>query len=168
MGKTPRSSNCTRLYVDVGLFALFLVVSAPQATGVPIHEWISFAFIPLLIAHLLMSWKWIVRTTTRMFSSIPGKTRFNHTWDMILFVMMTVVIFSGIVVSEVALPAIGIPIIPDLFWLSMHDITSNLFLMMLGVHLAMHWPWLVQMAKRHILRKPIQSTSFGLQGDKAA
>ena len=165
MGRGRSSKNRTRLFVDVGLFALFLVVSAPQATGVPLHEWISFAFIPVLVVHLLMSWKWIVRTTMQIFRHLPGEARFNHTWDMLLFVMMTIVTFSGIVVSEVALPGIGIPIVPDPFWQIMHDATSNFFLLMLGVHLAMHWTWLVQMVKRHILRKPIHQTTVGLQGD---
>ena len=70
--------------------------------------------------------------------------------------MMTLVIFNGIIISEVAPPYDGIPIVADPFWFAIHDISSNLFLLLLGIHLAMHWDWLVKGFKSYILRKLIQ------------
>ena len=70
--------------------------------------------------------------------------------------MMTVVIFTGIIISEVALPTMGVPIVADQFWFAIHDISSNLFLLLLGIHLAMHWDWIVKGFKRYILLKPSQ------------
>lgn len=155
------SETQKKLYVDLGVFLLFLIVSAPQATGVAFHEWISFAFIPVIIVHLLMAWKWIVGITLRVFKKMPGETRFNHLWDILLFIMMTIVIYSGIVISEVALPMLGIPIVADPFWFAIHDITSNIFLLLLGIHLAMHWSWIVNAWNRYILRRtPHQPPAF--------
>ena len=138
------------------MFLIFLIVSAPKATGVVFHEWISFAFIPVIILHLLMSWKWIVGIMTRFLKKLPEQIRFNYLLDAILFIMMTLVIFTGIIICEVALPTMGIPNVPDPFWFSIQDISSNLFLLLLGIHLAMHWDWFGKGFKRYILRKPIQ------------
>ena len=43
---------------DLGLFLLFLIVSASKARDVVFHVWIGFAFIQVIILQLLMSWKW--------------------------------------------------------------------------------------------------------------
>ena len=53
--------------------------------------------------------------------------------------MMTVLIFTGIIISEAALPKMVTPIVADPFWFAMHDISSNLFLLLLEINLAMHW-----------------------------
>jgi hypothetical protein len=146
------SQNRKKLYIDIFVFLLFSTASAPQATGLAFHEWISLAFIPVIIIHLLMSWSWVVGTTLRVFKKRPGTVRFNHLWDTLLFVTMTNVIFSGVVVSEVVLPRMGIPIVPDPFWLAVHDFSSKFFLLFLGIHLAMHWKWVVDGFKRYIAR----------------
>ena len=70
--------------------------------------------------------------------------------------MMSLVIFTGIIVYEVALPTMGIPIVADPFWFAIHDISSNLFLLLLGIHLAMHRDWVFKGFKRYILSKSIQ------------
>ena len=65
-------------------------------------------------------------------------------------------LFTGIIISEAALTKMGNSIVADPFWFTIHDISSNLFLLLLGIHLAMHWDWIVKGFKRYILLKPSQ------------
>ena len=58
--------------------------------------------------------------TKRFFKRLPGETRFNHVWDVLLFLMMAIVFFTGVLVSEVALPTMGIVMEIDPFWFSLH------------------------------------------------
>jgi len=134
-------------------FALFFVVSAPQSTDIPIHEWLSFVFFGTFIVHIVVHWRWIIDVTKRLIKKLPGETRFNHLWDVIIFVMMVVVMFTGVLISEVALPALGVPMEIDPFWNQLHDLSANLLLIMLGIHLAMHWDWIVSAFKRYVLQK---------------
>lgn len=157
------SETRRKWFIDLAVFLLFLITSAPQATGVALHEWLGLALIPVIIIHLMMSWRWIAGTTLRIFKELPGKTRFNHLWDIFLFIMMTIVIFSGVVVSEVALPQMRIPIVVDPFWLAVHHITSNLFLLLLGIHLAMHWDWVVNAWKLYVLRRSSDRTPTNVE-----
>ncbi len=142
----------TKLLIDLGVLALFLAVNAPQLTGLAGHEWISFVFAAPFLIHLILNWKWIVSVMSRIFNKLPGETRFNQIWDMLLFTMMTLVIFSGTIVSEKALPALNIHIEIDPFWRSIHTTSANLLLLMFGVHITMHWKWLVSNFRKYILQ----------------
>ena len=147
------SSTQFRLYVDLVLFAIYILVNIPQATGIGIHEWASVLFIVPILIHILLDWKWIVSVTKRMFGKLPGEVRTNHILDLIIFVMMVLALFTGFLISEAALPALGIPIFIDPFWSSMHDLTANLTMLLIGIHLAMHWGWIVKSIKRYLLRR---------------
>lgn len=149
---TKMSSNRTKLYVDIFLFISFVLVNIPQATGIPVHEWASVLFIIPLLVHILLDWNWIVSVTKRMFGRLPGEVRFNHIFDLVIFIMMTLALMTGFVISEAALPAIGIHVIIDPFWSSMHDLTANLTMLLIGIHLAMHWKWIVNSCKRYFGR----------------
>lgn len=152
------SSNQLKFYVDIFLFISFVLVNIPQATGIPFHEWASVLFIVPLLVHILLDWNWIVSVTKRMFGRLPGEVRFNHIFDLIIFIMMTLALMTGFVISEAALPAIGINITIDPFWSSMHDLTANLTMILIGIHLAMHWGWIVSSVKRYFGPKSTPST----------
>jgi hypothetical protein len=131
-----------------------LLVLAPQATGIPVHEWASFLIIIPFFLHLILDWKWIVNITKRLFKRVKGETRFNYVLDWLLFVLFVMATFTGVVISEAALPTLGIPIAIDQFWSSMHDISANLLMVVIGIHLAMHWKWIVTNVKKYLLRRP--------------
>ncbi len=147
------SKNRFLLYLDLGLFGSFVVINVPQITGTAFHEWVSFIFIPVIILHILMKWDWIITITRRMFKRLPGETRFNHTWDALLFIEMTTVIVSGIVISRTALPTLGVPVNTDPFWLTLHHLSTAVLLATIGVHLAMHWKWIVSAANRYLFAR---------------
>ncbi len=141
------SGDRLNLYLDLGIFLFSIVLSAPLVTGITSHEWLSIIFIIPIVTHLLFHWRWIVNVTRRFLLTLPRETRFNHLWDVLLFVVMTLIIFSGLLVSQEALPFLGISIKVDPFWQAIHNITANLFLILLGIHIAMHWNWLLRVLR---------------------
>ena len=155
MQPTSNKLSTTRLnwLIDIAAFCLFFLVSAPQTTAIPLHEWLSFAFFGTFVVHIVVHWRWIVDITRRLLNKLPGETRFNHTWDVIIYLMMTIAMFSGILISESALPAMGIQVKIDPFWNRLHDISANLTLFMLAIHLALHWDWIASAFKRYVLHK---------------
>jgi len=151
-----RSSTQIRVWVNLIFFIVMVLTFAPQATGIAIHEAVSFLVIIPFFIHLIMDWKWIVSITKRLFKSVPAETRFNYILDWLLFFLFVVATFSGVLISEEALPAFGINIEIDPFWSSLHDMSANLMLIVLGVHLAMHWKWIVTNFKKYVLRRPLK------------
>ena len=59
---------------------------------------------------------------------------------------------SGFMISESLLPALGIHLPRNFAWRSLHDLSANLFLILLGLHTALHWNWIVDAFKRYIFQ----------------
>ena len=158
------SSTQMKLYVDIFLLVGFILVNIPQSTGIPFHEWASVIFIVPLLVHILLDWQWVVSVTKRMFGRLPGEVRANHIIDLVIFIMMVLALFTGFLVSEAALPALGINIVIDPFWVGMHDLTANLTILLIGVHLAMHWKWIKTNVSKYLLKGRSRSASVPAQG----
>jgi hypothetical protein len=141
-----------KLFLDLVVLAFFIVINIPGTTGITGHEWVSFIFALPFLIHLTLNWKWIVSVFSRLFNKLPGETRFNQIWDSILFLMMIFVSFSGAVLSESVLPTLGIHLTIDPFWRSLHTSMANLLILMFGVHLTMHWKWIVSNFRRYVLK----------------
>ena len=130
------------------LLTLFILVCAPLATGLPLHEWLSLLFVLPVVLHLLWHWKWIVGVFSRTTRKLPGQTRFSRAWNLLLFVLMVVASVTGILISEAALPALGLHPVRDAFWKLLHQVSATLTLAVVGVHLAVHWRWIDGQVRR--------------------
>ena len=149
--------NIAKLSVDVGTFAAFLIATAPRFSGIAIHEWLSIALAATLIVHLLLNWAWIVSITRRLFSkALEHKKRVNYVLNALLFIDFVVIMATGIVISEVALPQLGIQIPRAMAWRGIHGLASDAGVIILGLHLGLHWQWLVGTISRHVV-KPVIS-----------
>ena len=137
-----------RYVMDTLLLISFMLVSAPQATGVPLHEWFSLFFIIPFVIHLLLHWDWVTRSFGRLFANIAARERFNIVWDYLLYIMMLLVFVSGFLVSVALLPALNISLNIQDFWSKIHHDSATFIMPMLGVHLALNFSWIVKLTKR--------------------
>jgi hypothetical protein len=143
--------NKTNLIVDSAIFLAFLVAMAPRFSGLVVHEWLGIAFGAAITTHLLLHWQWIVEVTKRFFSKAQWSARINYILNALLFIDVTLIIFSGLMISEVALPLVGIQLAQSGIWRGLHGIVANLFMVLVGLHVALHWQWIVNMFKRFAL-----------------
>lgn len=143
-----RPSTRARIVIDVGVFVLFLALSAPMTTGLAVHEWLVVPFIPVFFGHVITSWSWVT-TMLRRGARPRGRPRTNRTLDVILFVLMTTAVYSGLAISVEFLPSVGLAIQPRDFWLSVHAASSSLLVPLIAAHLYLHWRWV----RRHVLRR---------------
>lgn len=137
-----------RYVMDTLLLISFMLVSAPQATGIPLHEWFSLFFIIPFVIHLLLHWDWVTRSFGRLFANITARERFNIVWDYLLYLMMLLVFVSGFLVSVALLPALNISLYIQDFWSKIHHDSATFIMPMLGVHLALNFSWIVKLTKR--------------------
>jgi hypothetical protein len=143
----------TRYVMDIILLLSFMIVSAPQATGIAAHEWLSLLFIVPFVIHLMLHWDWIKKNYGQLFLKTPAKERFNIVWDFIIYIMMLVVFVSGFLVSVALLPTLHINIQIQDFWSKIHHDSATLIMPMIGVHLALHWDWIVIFSKKMFTKK---------------
>jgi hypothetical protein len=154
----PKTWNSTKtnLWVDIAIFVAIMLALAPLLTGIAIHEWLSIALAVAVVVHLLLHWQWIVAVIGRFFSRLPGEARLNFFLNVALFICFTVVTFTGLMISESALPLFGIPASRDFVWRALHSLSANLTVLTLGLHVALHWKWIFSAARRYLLN-PILS-----------
>ncbi len=142
------ASNRTKLLLDIVTFLAFLVTMDPHFSGLAIHEWLSIALAGTIVVHLLLNWEWIVNVTKRLFVKATNGARINYVLNWLLFLDGILIMLSGIMISEAALPAMGILLPLNFAWRRLHDMSANLALIIMGLHIAMHWNWIVTTLKR--------------------
>ena len=146
--------------LDTTMLVAFLALMEPgAATGFEWHEWLGVAFVPLFVLHIVLSWSWTAGTWRRLWTGTHPRARLNFLLNASLTVMMVIVIVSGLVVSDYALPALHLRAAGTDRWRQFHNFTSSLILVVVGLHVALNWSWIKGALRRYVLarfqRQPI-------------
>lgn len=141
-----------KLVIDIAIFIAFLIAMDPRSSGIAVHEWLAVSALAAIVIHLLLSWDWVIQITKRFTSKMNGQTRINYILNWAMFVDVTLVMLSGLAISRAVMPSIGIAFPENFAWRSLHDLSANLFILLLGLHTALHWNWVVDTFKRYIFQ----------------
>lgn len=142
--------------VDVSLFAVFLLVMNVPLTGIAIHEWLGIVIGAGLIAHLVQHGNWLATVTQRFRAATSFRNRLNYVMTGLLFVAFVSIVLSGIVISEVAVPWLGITTVASTFWLWLHLVSVNFVLLLTALHIALNWSWIASSFGRFVT-EPIRA-----------
>lgn len=153
-------SQKNNLFLDIILLVVFLVSYETTLTGIPVHEWLCIAFLGLLLVHLLFHWDWIVAVMVKFFRKLFHQSRFNFVVDVLALVMFMTVMVSGIMISRSVLPFLGLQGSRDFVWRFLHSSSADLLVVLIALHFALHWKWIVYVCKRHIIL-PVKQRILG-------
>ena len=132
--------------LDVTLLVSICALQTVRFTGLLIHEWLGLATVAMVVTHLLFAWSWIA-TQSRHFLNLQSiRARVNYLLNLSLFAAVTAVIFSGVLISQKAIPTLtGAKAAPDMNWRwdTLHNQFSAIVLMLVGFHLAINWEWVL-------------------------
>ena len=165
VSKQTPSQTKTKLWLDIIIFIAFLVAMEPHSSGLAIHEWLTLSMMAALIVHLLLSWDWVTEITRRFLGKLGGQNRINYLLNWLLFIDGTLLVVSGVMISEVALPAMGIKLPLGFAWRRLHDMSANFALILLGIHTAFHWSWIVNTFGRYLVQPVVRSFSSKQEKD---
>jgi hypothetical protein len=145
----------TRLdfWLDALLLVAYTLAYSLGFTGLATHEWLGIGLGVALLVHLTLHWDWVIRTTRKLLRR-DGRERLIWVVNLLLLVSMTLCVASGILISEVALPELGITVAASSFWRQVHDTTATLTLILVPVHAALRWRWIVGVARRLLAWHP--------------
>jgi hypothetical protein len=99
-----------------------------------------------MLVHLLLSWRWIVTALRRTFSPARRRDAVNLLLNMSLFITTAGVVVSGLLISQIALPALGIATIDDRVWRETHNNWTDAMLVSVAAHVAMNFRWIIKVA----------------------
>jgi hypothetical protein len=142
--KTNRQKN--HWIVDAVLFTAFLLCFWMDLSGLALHQWLGIAAGVLAGYHLIAHWSWVTSITGRL-KRTPGRTRTYYLLDIGLAAGFAVILISGLGMST----WLALPLPNYLAWKNWHVISSVATLALAALKIALHWRWVVTVAKRHIL-----------------
>jgi len=141
----------TTFWLDVTLLVSVCSLQTVRFTGLVLHEWLGLSVVVMVLAHMLFSWSWIASLSRRLFAVQSARARFNYLLNLGLFAAVVAVIFSGILISQKAIPSLtGMKAAPDMDWRwdYLHNLFSQFAVMLSGFHLAMNWDWVLAAAEK--------------------
>jgi hypothetical protein len=143
------------LWLDVTLLLGVVALQEPRTTSLAGHEWIGIGFIALVVLHLVLNRRWIVATFRRVVTSGlgPRRARLNAALNALLYVTMAVTIFSGLLISEVALPLAGHAPSDLRAWAQIHSTLAVVVLVVVGLHVALNWDWIAAAIRKRTARR---------------
>lgn len=97
---------------------------------------------------MTLHWDWVLRTTARLLRKLPGRERPRWTIDLLLLLVMTFCVTSGVLISRSALPAVGLHPAAGSFSERLHTTTADITVVLVGVHVALNWKWIVSVTRR--------------------
>lgn len=136
--------NYVKFALDITMALLFVLFFNKRVLGgQPFHEYAGLFFAVAYFTHVLLNLGWVKRVTVKMFDrSLPWKLRGSYALNLLLLISMSFIIVSGILVSHVVFPNIRLA---NQGWFKMtHISVSFLVLALVGVHVGLHWHWVIQ------------------------
>jgi hypothetical protein len=137
-----------KLALDAIALVLYALAALPALTTIPIHEWLGIAAFVVLAVHLVSglgeAWS-MARSADR---SKRAARWGNLVVDVLLLIVLSVCMVSGLLVSGTVLPTFGLFADGYYFWDPLHAASAKALLALLVVHLALHARWIAN-AVRH-------------------
>ncbi|MBY9078107.1 DUF4405 domain-containing protein [Paenibacillus sp. HN-1] len=129
--------------------------------GLAFHEIAGIAIGFAFVIHIVLNWRFVQKITVRLFDkSLPARTRFSYLLNVLLLLSMSLVIFSGLVISRVVLP--NFQFVNENWFKIAHMAVAYLALGLIGVHIGIHWHWVIKVTQKLLNMKLPQPLSRAL------
>ncbi|NLG26648.1 MAG: hypothetical protein GX557_01975 [Chloroflexi bacterium] len=140
----------TNWIIDAGLFLGFVLTFFLDLTGLALHQLLGVLVGALAAYHLLAHWAWVKAVTKRLFQCGCGKARWNYIIDAGVLLGMALILLTGLGMST----WLNLPLQRYYLWHLVHVWASIATVALVVLKLGLHWHWIVNVARKHILPKP--------------
>ena len=140
--------NLIRITLDLLMAITFALLMNPRVlNGLPFHEIAGLVIGVAILTHIGLNFRWVIQTSKKVFNpTLPGKTRFSYALNILLLISMATIIITGILISRVVLPSLAIEGSRGIRGL--HNLSSNVTLALVGIHIGVHWKWIMGICKK--------------------
>lgn len=125
-----------------------------------IHVWVALGMLVGSAAHVILHWQWVSCVAGRIFGKVARLARLNFWLDMVIFIAFLIANVSGLLLWLI-LPSGGFQGGRNSFynmavlalnrhdWRDLHLTAGVIVMVVLAVHLALHWNWIVCAIRRY-------------------
>lgn len=138
--------NIVKYTLDVFLALGFMLLFDKMAIGIQLHEIIGLIMGGAVLIHLALNYKWVIGITKKLFSKkLSNRTRLCYILNVMLFICVILIVVSGVFISKTILTNISST---NPIWKGIHMGVSNITLILIGIHIGLHWNWIMNMSKK--------------------
>jgi cytochrome b561 len=151
--------------LDTAMLLLVCTLEPIKLTGLEWHQWLGFALCPLVLLHVVLQWQWFVTQFRAVGRSGGPRVRVSALLNLMLFVLMAAVLFSGALVSRQSTALVGESFGRVRLWSEVHGWLNFVLVVFVGLHLALNWDWILAALRRRRPRPPGSHTV--MTGDRS-
>ena len=141
-----KKKTVVKVALDVLMIVVIALMYRKQALGLAFHEIGGLLLIAVFFVHKGLNFEWIRRVTVKL-RTADSRTRLMWIVDALMLVAFLVVGVSGVMISKVAFPGLAVQGGP---WKALHYGCAALSLILVGVHLGLHYRYLKGIFSRWI------------------
>ncbi|WP_042354341.1 DUF4405 domain-containing protein [Bacillus rubiinfantis] len=140
--------NYTKIIIDILMAITFVLLMNPRVLGgLPFHEIAGVVIGFAVLVHIGLNYRWVVNTMKKIVNpKLPTKTRLSFLLNLLLLITMAGIIITGILISRVVFP--GLAIQGGHALRELHGTFADVTLALVGLHLALHWQWIMGICKK--------------------
>ena len=132
-----------KVTIDIVMTVLMLLAIACQLTGVRAHEYIGALLLALFIIHNLLNWRWYGGLLRGKYST---RRFLNTAVNLLLAADMLLLLVTSVMISRELRPLLHIE--SGFLTRQYHTFAAYWGLILMSVHLGMHWEMLLGMARK--------------------
>ncbi len=125
---------------------LLILMYSKNIISLSFHELGGLFVCGLFLIHCLLNWKWITGVSKRLLDKkLPFKTKLGYALNVLLFITMTFIAVSGIMISETVFTSISGE---SIIWRIGHFFAAAAAIILIGIHIGLHWSFIKSMFAR--------------------
>lgn len=150
MTKWKFNRNKLNLFLDIALALAFVVEVQEHFSGLRLHELLGLGFGIALVIHIVLHWDWIVSITRHLFQKVLHESRLNYVLNIAVFIDMLTATVTGILISRTLNLGISLDQQMQGTVHQLHILSSDLTLVLIGLHVALHWKWIATHTRKYL------------------
>ncbi|MFO7696495.1 MAG: DUF4405 domain-containing protein [Anaerolineae bacterium] len=162
MGKTA-----LKIALNIAMAALLVLMYHKRAVTLSFHELGGIVVCVLFLVHKAVNWQWIRGITARLLGRrvarrpLPGRTLLGYLLNVLLFLSMAAILVTGLLIAETLPTGVAIG---RATWRDWHYFASALAILLTGIHIGLHWPYLRGVFSRVVRLPRVVSRPLGILG----
>lgn len=143
-----KNKNGIKILLDLVMVILLVLMFKKNVISMSFHEIGGLVVCGLFVIHMLLNYKWIIGVTKKLFSKgLKFKTRLGYIINALLLLSMAFIGVSGILISKTIFTNISSN---NMFWKIGHQVVSGYGIILVGIHIGLHWDFLRNHFKKWI------------------
>ena len=139
--------NIIKIALDIVMFVILMLLYNSHVAAISFHEIAGLAICGLFIIHCLLNLKWIAGVSKKLFcKTLSLKIIIGYIVNLLLVVTFVFLVISGVQTSQFLFPADS----HGSVWRGIHHFCGAVSIILVGVHLGLHWNFVLGMLKKAV------------------